>query len=308
MSKNRHVILVDNERVNLQGRELVDIILSPKYYWAKKEDLPVKYAYQAKTYAPSSFEGIIPEGNYNFLAKKADEGFWLYAYDDAYVIQELEKIGLNPSQIGDVYFAQNEFENLQRPIKVNSHEVLTNHNGSIIKVPNQMVEQKMQLGEYFVDNELSNFSVSLNKFSQFIDFKKAYSIIAVLSVLILFYLVEFIWLKNTQSNQEARRAQITKTYKMPSTKMQAKAILNQLDKKMNAQIALREKFSQIIKAPLLPNEYMTKVEYKSKKFKISVQISKDSQANILQRYFKKYFKIDDVNKKKNIVTYEVHYD
>lgn len=303
--KRRYVVLVDNEPVNLGESEVVDVILSPRYYWAKKENLPVKYTHQAKKYAPSSFDGVIPSGHYSFLTCKGDEGFWLYAYDDSFILSELEKLGLKPQQIGRVFFAQNEFMNIKKPIKANKNESLANHNGSIIKVPNQLADKPVELGQFFLEHKLSNFYVNLNKFSTLIDFKKAYIIASTLLALIVFYGIEAIWLSSVQSEQVAKKQSITKKYKMPATNMQANALIRQLDKKLSTQKALREKFYELTKMPLIENEYLQSMNFATKKVTLSLKLANPNRVKAVQKYLQKFFKMQNVNKKGNNVTFEV---
>lgn len=303
--KRRYVVLVDNEPVNLGESEVVDVILSPRYYWVKKENLPVKYTYQAKKYAPSSFDGVIPSGHYSFLTCKGEDGFWLYAYDDSFILSELEKLGLKPQQIGRVFFAQNEFMSIQKPIKANKNESLTNHNGFIIKVPSQLADKPMELGQFFQGNRLSNFYVNLNKFSSIIDFKKAYFIASTLLILIIFYAIESIWLSGVQSEQVAKRDSITKKYKMPATNMQANALINQLDKKLKTQRSIREKFYELTKTPLVENEYFQDINFGANKVIIGLKLANPNRIEVVQKYLQKFFKMQNVNKKGNNVTFEV---
>lgn len=303
--KRRYIVLVDNEPVQLGDNEVVDVILSPRYYWVKKENLPVKYAYQAKNYAPSSFDGVIPSGHYSYLSQKGEDGFWLYAYDDSFILKELEKLGLKSHQVGRVFFAQNEFENIKKPVKANRNESLTNHDGFIIKIPSQLADKPVELGQFFLDNRLSNFYVNLNKFSKIIDFKKAYMIASILLVLILFYGIESFWLNKVQNEQITKRENITKKYKMPTTNLQANALMKQLDKKLETQKSLREKFYQITKTPLQKGEYFSNINLGTKKAVLSLELANPNRIEIIQKYLQKHFKMQNVNKKNNGVTFEV---
>lgn len=307
-SKRSYVLLVDNEPINIGDKKAVDVILSPKYYWVKKEKLPVRYAYQAKAYAPSSFEGAIPKGHYSYLVQKDDEGFLLYAYDDSFIINELEKLGLKPSQIKKVYFAQSEFKHSKKPVKVNANEVLTNHDGMIIKVPKQMAKECIDLAQFFSTNHLTNFHVNLNKFSKIIDFKKAYIIAGVLGFLTLFYMIEFFWLGSVRDEQAQKKQNIIKTYKMPATSLQANALMKNLDKTMNAQLAVRDKFYALTKNPLKKGEFFNEISFNAKRFKLNLTLQNEARIQEVQKYLQKHFKMDNVIKKGKNVIFEVHYD
>lgn len=307
-NNNKNVILVHSDEVLASSDEVFDIILSPRYYWAKKEELPVRYAYQAKSYAPSSFDGVVPEGEYKYLARKSDEGFWLYAYDEHFILSELEKLGLKASQIRKVYFAQVEFDNITKPIKINNHEALTNHNGNIIKVPMQMVEHCIGFDAYMQEHQLSNFSINLNQFGHLIDFKKMLIAAFALFALMVLYGVHYHWLGVEQEKLDTKHEAIREKFKMPSTTLQTDALIRQLEKKANEQIHLREKFYQITKAPFAQKEYFLDIVYGGKKFNMNLAINDKSRVAVFENYFKKYFKIKSVKPSANSVMFEVEYD
>lgn len=301
-------MLIDNEPIRFEENQVVDIILSPKYYWAKRENLPVKYAYQAKKYAKSTFEDIIPDGNYNYLSKKDEDGFWLYAYDDSFILDEIEKLGIKSHQIGRVFFAQNELMDMKEPVKINKHEALMIHEDSIIKVPLRMVDKSVEFSDYFNRHELSKFYIKLNKFSQIIDFKLLYTVMFALFALIIFYGIEFYWLGKVKDELSTKKSSISKRYRLPSTSLQTKALMRQLDKKMTSQQLLREKLNLLSKLPIGAKNYLKNIKYSNKKFSISLQIEDQKHVQNIQNYLQKYFKMQNVNKKDKIVTFEVRYD
>lgn len=299
---------MDNEPIRFEENQEVDVILSPRYYWAKKEILPVKYAYQAKKYAKSTFEDIIPEGTYNYLAKKDEDGFWLYAYDDSFILDEIEKLGVKSQQIRRVFFAQNELKNVEKPIKINRHEVLINHEDAIIKVPLRMTKESVEFSDYFKQHELSNYYVKLNKFSQMVDFKILYTIMFAILALIIFYGIEFYWLGDVKNDLQTKKDLISKKYKLPSTSLQRKALIRQLDKKMSSQQILREKIHHLFKLSLEPNNYIQSLKYNNQKFTITLHVQNQNQIQNIQNYLQTYFKMQNINKKNNLVTFEVYYD
>lgn len=305
---NKSIILVDSEKISVDSSEVFDVILSPKYYWAKKENLPVKYTYQAKSYAPSSFDGIVPEGEYKYLVKKADEGYWIYAYDEHYILSEIEKLGLKSSQIRKVYFSQVEFETITKPIAINKNEVLTKHNENIIKVPMQMVQESRSFESFMQNHQLSNFSISLHQFGHLIDFKKMMLVAVALLALIILYGVHYYWLGSELETLQAQQTMIQKKYKMPTTKLQTDALMRTLDKKATTQMDLREKFYKITKTPLIQKEYFSNISYEGKKFTMSLVLSDPKRVGAVESYLKKYFVIDSVQPAGNSVTFGVHYD
>ncbi len=307
--KKKHLaLLLDSEPIKLDENQTINVILSPRYYWTKKENLPVKYEYQAKAYAHSTFEDIIPKGTYNYLCKKENDDFRLYAYDDTFILEKLEALGIKPQQVSKVFFAQNELKDIKTPIKLNEHEALINHENSIIKVPINLVEETSSFSEFFKGKELSNFHIKLSKFSQIVDFKVLYTIMFALLAFIIFYGIELIWLNKVQNDYQIKKDAVEKRYKMPKTSLQTKALLKQLNKKMKTQQALREKFYRLTKLPLNKGDFIENIKYYNKGFKIVLHVNSKKSEQGIQAYLQKHFKLENINKKNKRVTYEVKYD
>ncbi len=305
MQKQRFVMLVDKENVDLRQDEVSDIIISPRFYWVKKQKLPVKYAYQARSYAPSAFDGLIPAGEYKYLCKKCKDEFYLYAYDDVFIFEELLKLGLKAHQIGRIFFAQNEFSSIEQAIKVNENEVLALKDGMLIQIPAKLTSKSMELRDFFKNNKLSNFFISLNKFNKIVDFKKAYLVSSLLFILLLFYSIELIGLNSIQNEQELKRESIQRTYKLPSTSMQTKALLRKYDKKLSLQQNIRERFYLLTKMPLKKGEFVSELKYENKKFNISLTLLSSHRVSKIEDYIKKHFNLQNINKSKNKVSFEV---
>ncbi len=71
MGSNKELLLV---HAGMQRQFLshdVNVMLTPQYYTLKREELPVKYLYQAKKIAPSLFDGLLEEvGEYDYMVYK----------------------------------------------------------------------------------------------------------------------------------------------------------------------------------------------------------------------------------------------
>ncbi len=59
--------LIDKYTAKVNVKDRINIILTPSYYWVKRAVLEVPFTFQALKYAPSIFEGILPEGHFLIL-------------------------------------------------------------------------------------------------------------------------------------------------------------------------------------------------------------------------------------------------
>jgi hypothetical protein len=290
--KTYRAVLVDDKTPQLDDKEIVDLILSPKYYWVKIEELPVKYAFQAREYAPSLFDGYIPEGDYSYKAVKKEGKFLLFAYNTKDILESLQALGVKMSQVHSVYFAQTEL--LDRSLKINELNALITHNGKVIKVPLFMAgECEVQKNEP-LNVTVSKNKIKLGKFVRFYEKRGAFAgIIYVLAFLIVLFAGEFLYLKSVANAKAAQKEEIIQRYSLPPTELQLKALSKQYDKINNQQKAIRSALGNIFKFPLLSDEYFKNIDLSSSEISLTLHINNKNRANIVQDYLKKTFVIDE---------------
>lgn len=288
---NSKIIFADNEYIKLSFDEKYDIILSPSYYWVKKEKLPVSYNYQAKSYASSVFEGNIPKGNYNFLAQKKGENFILFAYNDLYILEMLEKIGIKSTQISKVYFAQNEFEDIQKPILLNENEALVKNDDILIKLPAKFLNENISLKEAISSTQRSKSYINLSKFSQVIEPKSLYKALIALTILIVLYSAQFLSLNKTLKEQTKAQSEIYTKYKLPKTSIQLNSMIRNLENVSQRQKNLRNAIYEVLRTPLQKGEYLLELKQESTQLSVSYKLSSNENANKIKQYLEKSFKL-----------------
>ncbi len=151
----RGVIFVHTD-TNLHAvSEKKDVILSPGFYWCKKERLGVKTARAAKKFSQSVFFSQLPAGNFDYKAIKDGDDFYFFAYDAAQIAKSLEAQGLRPEFLGNVYFAQTEIKS-ELAVRVGSNFALTKRDDLVLIAPAWFFSQMVNLKDL-------NISLSSNK-------------------------------------------------------------------------------------------------------------------------------------------------
>jgi hypothetical protein len=113
-----------------------DIILTPQFYTMKREALPMKYAYQAKRIAPSLFEGLVENlHQHDYFVYKEDEDWIFIAYNKSEISSFLASKGIQPEQVGKVFFAQQLASQLHVPLVLNDESALVLLDGKVVIVP-----------------------------------------------------------------------------------------------------------------------------------------------------------------------------
>ena len=289
------------------GRYIV--LLTPAFYWFKAQELPVKRVSQAKEIAPSLFDGTIDEGNYSYMAIKREEGFWLFAYDDTLIANRLTQIGLKPSQIDSIYFAQSECFDIPEAIEVDERYALISTDGIVSLAPLAYVPHHVSFKSYFDNHSFSKDRVSVNFFqNSFIDEKYIYTMMLVSILFIVLYLGEYLLIHQQLTKESLRSYTLTQKYALPETSFEIKGLKNSLKAKEKRQIELREDLKKLLALPLQKGEYITKIELKEKMAHLEVMLSEPKRAETIKRHLQKSMKITKAKVIDNLLLLGVKYE
>jgi hypothetical protein len=128
---------------SVELKESVNIMLSPQFYTLKKEELPVKYAHQAKKIAPSLFDGLVDsDGTYEYAVLQEEDKWVFIAYDDAEIKAFLSSKGIKYEQVEKVYFAQEALASFSHPMPLGEKESLVVLDNTVVVVPLMALEGK----------------------------------------------------------------------------------------------------------------------------------------------------------------------
>ena len=289
MHSNSSILFLDKKTKKIPSAKKFYLILSPSLYWFKKESLAIS-PHQAKKIAPSVFEGTVPEGEYSYYVYKHDDEYWFFAYQDKEIIQKLSTLGIKPAQIIKVYPAQVALKDISSPISIDG-TTLINENGTIVALPPNLPIQSHPLKEeeiFFAKN-----SLPLKTYSNAISEELLTQITIILLVAILAYTFEVYMQKKDIDTLLTKEQQIIQKYHIPQTSFQIKSILSSLHKIQKEQLSLRKKFDYLLRMPLLPTEYLQRIEF-AKQVKLEIMLSSPKRASLLQKYLAKEFSIEDI--------------
>ncbi len=120
-SSNRLILLYRGMEKPPKAKKY-DIMLSPQFYIIKKEQLPIKYNFQAKKVAPSILDEFIGDiSEYEIITQKEGNLWSFIAYKPKEVETFLKQFGIMPDQIGNLYFSDQIVKELKK-IPINLDE------------------------------------------------------------------------------------------------------------------------------------------------------------------------------------------
>ena len=135
----------------------VEIILTPEFYTLIREELDIKFAYQAKQIAESLFDDYLDASQeYQYHVAKAEGAWYFYAYNIEEIADFLENIGIEKHRVSKIYFAQELKDKLEEPIQLGSKSVLQTIEGIVTSIPSRLMEPNSDFNRL----NLSTFKLS----------------------------------------------------------------------------------------------------------------------------------------------------
>lgn len=284
-NSNKVIGLIDKYTGKIKVADKINIILTPSYYWIKRAYLEVKFSSAALKYAPSIFEGMLPEGNYAYYAVKTKKEFVFFAYDPDEIISSLKQKGIQASQIAGIYFAQNEMTGITSPIQCNATDAIVLHNGTVLQVKKYLVDESTLKRSLDDVKQLSKHKITLSKSSITHSIKELRPLIIVLGALIILFTTQLFMSFNQEEILKSKPS-VFKEYKLPETFLQNSSIEKKLRQDFKAQKSFRKLFFAILKLPLSERQKVINLSYEKNKFSIIFE-GDDAKLRDIELYLKK---------------------
>ena len=240
--KEENYIFLDKNYTIGNIKEHSSIILSPSFYWIKKEKLPVKSIKEAKKVAGSLFDYLPNFQDLKFIVKKENDYYLFIAYNPKEIVAALKEKGI-PKPNG-IYLAQEAF--YKKNVVVNETDALITVDDVVVKTPLALFQEKRELQTIDLDNFHLKEHIKISYFSVNVMDKEYLKIAAPLAIIALLFAIESILLYKVKNNLFSKREVIAKEYNLPLFDIQLNSIKSALEKKENEQTAIRKKIEKIL--------------------------------------------------------------
>ncbi len=307
LSKDKNVVFVDLDTIVGELKPKSTLILSPSFYWVRKEQLPVKYSFEVKKLLPSLFDGLLPSGEFSYKAtKEGGNSYIVFAYSDKEIVERLQRLGIKDAHIGEIYFAQSELLDITTPLQISEEFALINQDGIICKIPLAFVDSSQDISFFLRDLKLTKNRINVNIFSHsLIDSTsiKRGSVAIMLVILALF--TKYFLYQQTLNSLEQQKFSISKSYNLPATQIQLNALKSSLQRDSSREIAIREKISFVLRAPLIGgSEFIHKIAATKQGISFEIELKEPKRAEALRDYLQKELEIDRIRVVDNIMKVE----
>lgn len=238
-NKSKKIFLSTNSRVFENSK--VDIILSPEFYWVRIFEIPVKNIFQAKQIIPTLFEDLIDEnGDLSYQVIKLEENKYLcFAYINQKIFEAIKESGLNLSLVNRVYFAQNECKEFSQ-FFIDGKSFLYTNDGILVKVPNEVITESLDLKEVINSINLSSNRVDIKLYNNFLTPKQINVVLLFCLVLLVLNFSKYFSYSNEISKIDEKIENLKKINNLPTSMIQIDSIISSNKKISQKEIEKRE--------------------------------------------------------------------
>jgi hypothetical protein len=184
MGSSKPRVLVHKDMEDVDVKESIDIVLTPQFYTFLREDLEIKFAYQAKKIAPAFFDDYLNAGvEHQYHVYKQGSEWYFFAYSVEEITTFLEERGVSSHQIGKIYFIQELDKRLESPVELGETMVMQTLEGTVTLLPKRLLSHEVEYQSLNLQKEKFQNGIALSSsYDSIIPFRET----ALLSTLLLF--------------------------------------------------------------------------------------------------------------------------
>jgi regulator of replication initiation timing len=277
----------------------VDVVLSPQFYWVRREELKIEKERDALKVAPATFESQFDSlENISFLALKSGENSYLFiAYNIVDILNRLEsEFGISEKEIGNIYTAQTEFFETEQALSSSSEKLLVVVDGIVSEIVNHSQNSSVEsANEYLSRTSRSQYSMKFRGARDDTSKGRAFLYASVIPLFLSLSLGVDIWkISEEKSILKAEIEKKRERYNLPSTSFQMKSIKNRFFQIEREQKKVRddflwlksekfERYGKVEDFSSSPREFSFRIKLSDKKFAKNIRESvqkRDSRAGI----------------------------
>jgi len=134
----------------------IDIILTPQFYTFIREELDLKFNYQAKNIAESIFDNYLDsKKEYQYHVYKCDNLWCFIAYNINEIDSFLESVGIEKHRVSKIYFTQQLLDIVEFPVLLDENNILDNIDDTVTFIPRHLINQEID----YQDLDMSSFKL-----------------------------------------------------------------------------------------------------------------------------------------------------
>ncbi len=224
---NRLFIHKDMEPLNILNS--VEIILTPQFYTFIRENLDIRFAYQAKQIAGALFDDYLDsDKEYQYHVYKCQDDWCFFAYDIKEIEDFLKTIGIEKHRVSKIYFAQQLSEQLKKPVKLSKKSALLTIDDTVTLIPTKLIDSNTEYNNLDLKEQKLTSAVSMGaSLDSFISLKETVILGSLFFILGGIFLVEGTRIKSSISTKEEILTELFSKYPKYSSTIIRESILSE---------------------------------------------------------------------------------
>jgi len=274
----------------------VEIILTPQFYTFLRENLEIRFAYQAKQIAQSLFDDYLDGSkSYQYHVYKCQNDWCFFAYNIEEIDSFLESIGIERHRVSKIYFAQQLEEQLIEPIKLSDTQVLQTIDGTVTLIPSKLMKANTTYNRAFsIEEQKLTSGISMGaSLDSFISLKETIILSSLFLILGTVFIIEGSRIKSSISTNEETLSKLFEQYPKYTSLRLRENILSKY-KPIDKNERIKRQYVQDISKLLSGESQLEDLELTPKIVKATIKTANSNIANQVKRNAKaKKFKTSD---------------
>jgi len=281
-NSNRLFIHRDMKPVTLLNS--VEIILTPQFYTFIRENLDIRFAYQAKQIAQSLFDDYLDNNKeYQYHVYKCQDDWCFFAYDIKEIEDFLKSVGIEKHRVSKIYFAQQLSQELKKPIKLSEKNALLTIDDTVTLIPTKLMDSNTEYNSLELKEHKFNSSVSMGaSLDSFISLKETIILSSLFLILGGIFIVEGNRIKSSISTNEELRTKLFNQYPKYHSAMLRQSVLDKYQPIDKRERKKRESIKEISKL-LSANSQLEQLTLDNDKIIANIKTANTNIANQVNR-------------------------
>ena len=263
----------------------VEIILTPQFYTFLRENLEIRFAYQAKQIAESLFDDYLDGSkSYQYHVYKCQNDWCFFAYNIEEIDTFLESIGIERHRVSKIYFAQQLEEQLTEPIKLSETQVLQTIDGTVTLIPAKLMKANTTYNRAFnlTEQKLTSGISMGASLDSFISLKETIILSSLFLILGTVFIIEGSRIKSSISTNEETLSKLFQQYPKYTSLRLRENILSKY-KPIDKNERIKRQYVQDISKLLSGESQLEDLELTTKTITATIKTANSNIANQVKR-------------------------
>ncbi len=281
-NNNRLFIHRDMKPVTLLNS--VEIILTPQFYTFIRENLDIRFAYQAKQIAQSLFDDFLDSNkDYQYHVYKCQNDWCFFAYDIKEIEDFLKTVGIEKHRVSKIYFAQQLSEELKKPLKLSEKNTLLTIDDTVTLIPTKLIDSNVEYSSLDLKEHKFNSSVSMGaSLDSFVSLKETILLSSLFIILGSIFFIEGNRIKSSVSGNEEVITKLFNKYPKYHSAMLRQSLLDKYKPIDKQERKKRESLKEISKL-LSSNSQLEQLIIEKNRIIANIKASNANIANQVNR-------------------------